>query len=99
MATELSAGEIIEKLKTLPGWELRSGRLFREFVFSDFDAAFAFMTECAAAARALDHHPEWSNVYNRVSVSLRTHSIDGISNLDIELARDMARVARHHPRS
>lgn len=96
MATRLGTEAIAENLKAAPGWELRSGKLFREFVFADFKAAFAFMTECAAAAEELDHHPEWTNIYNRVSVYLMTHSVDGLSDLDFELARDMARLALHH---
>lgn len=96
MATKLTPDEVAQRLEANRGWELRNDKLFREFVFADFKAAFAFMTECAAVADEMDHHPEWTNVYNRVSVYLMTHSVDGISDLDFELARDMARIALHH---
>ena len=65
----------------------------RDFRFADFREAFAFMSECALAAERLDHHPEWSNVYNRVGVSLTTHSSGGISARDIEMAGIMDRAA------
>ncbi|MBB4123027.1 4a-hydroxytetrahydrobiopterin dehydratase [Martelella radicis] len=65
----------------------------RDFKFTDFREAFAFMSECALAAERLDHHPEWSNVYNRVGVSLTTHSSGGISARDIEMASIMDRAA------
>nr|WP_272213999.1 4a-hydroxytetrahydrobiopterin dehydratase [Marinicella sp. W31]MDC2879935.1 4a-hydroxytetrahydrobiopterin dehydratase [Marinicella sp. W31] len=65
----------------------------RNFRFADFREAFAFMSECALAAERLDHHPEWLNVYNRVGVSLTTHSSGGISARDIEMAAIMDRAA------
>jgi 4a-hydroxytetrahydrobiopterin dehydratase len=86
---KLSEAELGGALAGLPGWELRAGKLHREFRFGDFRAAFAFMTRCALAAETLDHHPDWSNVYNRVSVDLSTHDVGGITSLDLELARLM----------
>ncbi|MET3599455.1 4a-hydroxytetrahydrobiopterin dehydratase [Martelella mangrovi] len=65
----------------------------RDFRFADFREAFAFMSECALAAERLDHHPEWNNVYNRVGVSLTTHSSGGISARDIEMAGIMDKAA------
>lgn len=73
-------------LAALPAWELRDDRIVRTFTFDDFAAAFAFMTRCAAVAEKLDHHPEWSNVYNRVTVELTTHDAGGLTELDIRFA-------------
>jgi 4a-hydroxytetrahydrobiopterin dehydratase len=85
-----------ELLATLPLWQYsadRGGTISREFVFADFVEAFGFMTEVALQAEKRNHHPEWSNVYNRVSVTLTTHDAAGLSMNDIELARHMDRAA------
>ncbi len=78
-------------LKDLPGWRAAEGRdaIVRTFAFKDFNAAFGFMTRTALAAEKLDHHPEWSNVYNRVEVLLATHDADGVTALDVTLAKFM----------
>lgn len=70
------------------GWALVSGRdaIMKSFKFKDFTSAFGWMTQAAIRAEKLNHHPEWSNVYNRVEVTLTTHDADGISALDIKLA-------------
>ena len=76
--------------ETLPAWQFhpeRGGLLKREFVFVDFVQAFGFMTQVALAAEKRDHHPEWSNVYDRVDILLTTHDAPGLSMRDIELAR------------
>jgi 4a-hydroxytetrahydrobiopterin dehydratase len=76
--------------RTLPAWRhdpQRGGTLTREFLFEDFAQAFGFMAQVALAAERLNHHPEWSNVYNRVSVTLTTHDAQGLTALDLELAR------------
>jgi 4a-hydroxytetrahydrobiopterin dehydratase len=78
--------EVVERMKTLPLWTLRDGKLHREFKFDDFVAAFGFMTRAALIAERMDHHPEWSNVYNRVVVDLQTHDVSGISERDFKLA-------------
>lgn len=70
----------------LPGWTLVDGKLHREFTFGNFSEAFAFITRVAMDAHLLDHHPEWSNVYNRVTVDLVTHFTGGITTCDIDLA-------------
>ena len=75
-----------ERLKALAGWSLREGKLFRQLKFGDFVEAFGFMSRVALLAEAADHHPEWSNVYNRVEISLTTHDADGISERDFQLA-------------
>ena len=82
-------------LADLPLWRAAEGRdaIARDFRFKDFAGAFAFMTAVAGEAERLDHHPEWSNVYNRVSVTLATHSCDGVSALDVALARFIDRAA------
>ncbi len=67
-------------------WDLVSGKLHRELEFANFVDAFAFMTAIAIHAEKADHHPEWSNVYNRVTIDLVTHDVDGITQLDLDLA-------------
>ena len=73
------------------GWTLNSDRdaISKTFKFSDFTEAFAWMTRAAMWAEKWNHHPEWSNVYNRVEVTLTTHDVDGLSALDAKLARKL----------
>lgn len=83
-------------LKTLPGWSALPGErdaIRRTYKFADFNTAFGFMTRAALMADKLDHHPEWFNVYNRVEVTLTTHDADGVTALDVELARFMDEAA------
>jgi 4a-hydroxytetrahydrobiopterin dehydratase len=82
---------VASALAQLPGWSAVEGReaIFKSFKFKDFKAAFAFMTQAALKAEQMDHHPEWFNVYNRVDVTLTTHDAQGITALDVELARFM----------
>lgn len=82
-------------LAGLPLWQNVPGRdaITRRFTFADFNAAFAFMTRSALMAESMNHHPEWSNVYNRVTVVLCTHDCGGVSARDIEMARFMDGVA------
>lgn len=77
------------------GWSLVEGRdaIKRSYKFKTFNQAFGWMTRVAMYAEKWNHHPEWSNVYNRVDVVLTTHSVDGLSELDIKLARMMDRLA------
>ena len=72
----------------LTGWQVVEGRdaITKSFKFADFNAAFGFMTRVALAAEKLDHHPEWSNVYSRVDVTLTTHDADGVTKLDLKMA-------------
>jgi 4a-hydroxytetrahydrobiopterin dehydratase len=81
--------EVTQELAKLPGWSLENGKLHRAFKFADFVEAFGFMARAALVAEAMGHHPDWSNVWNRVAVDLSTHSIGGISRLDFELATKM----------
>ena len=82
----LTNSELNEVLKALDGWKIVDNQLSKEFKFKGFIQAFGFMTEVAMTAETMDHHPEWSNVYNRVIVNLSTHSEGGITILDKELA-------------
>ena len=79
----------------LPGWTRAEGRdaLHRTFTFADFNAAFGFMARAALMAEKLDHHPEWTNVWNRVDVTLSTHSAGGLTDLDVKLALAMDKIA------
>lgn len=88
----LSETEVRSALAGLPGWELREGRLVRGFRFADFVAAFGFMARVALLAERMNHHPDWSNAYNRVEVALSTHDLGGLSTLDVELARQIAQL-------
>ena len=84
-------------LKDLPGWAAAEGgrdAIRRAFRFKDFNAAFGFMSRVAMMAEKLDHHPEWFNVYNRVEVTLATHDADGVTELDVRLAKFMDEVAK-----
>jgi 4a-hydroxytetrahydrobiopterin dehydratase len=83
---KLSEAEIHERLTALPGWELRDGRLHREFQFADFILAFAFMTRVALVAEKCNHHPDWSNSWNKVTIELVSHDVDGLSQRDFDLA-------------
>jgi 4a-hydroxytetrahydrobiopterin dehydratase len=82
-------------LAQLPGWTAVDERdaITRSFTFKDFNAAFGFMTRVALKADQMDHHPEWSNVYNRVDVVLTTHDANGVTAKDVDLARFMDAVA------
>ncbi|MYE00363.1 MAG: 4a-hydroxytetrahydrobiopterin dehydratase [Alphaproteobacteria bacterium] len=95
MAEKLTGSERREALAALEGWSEVEGRdaIQRSFQFGDFTAAFAFMTRCALAAERMDHHPEWFNVYNRVEVTLATHSAGGVTELDVRLAAFMNEAA------
>lgn len=90
---KLSDAQLAQKMRELSGWELREGRLHREFVFPDFVIAFGFMTQVALLAEKMDHHPEWRNVYNRVVIDLQTHDAGGLTNLDFTLAGEVSQIA------
>ncbi len=86
----------IDALEALPLWSDLPGErdaISRTFVFPDFNAAFAFMSRVALKAERMDHHPEWSNVWNRVEVTLTTHDAGGVTGLDVEMAVFMDSVA------
>jgi 4a-hydroxytetrahydrobiopterin dehydratase len=86
MADALTDDQVQDRLGELPGWELVDGKLHCELVLADFVAAFGLMAQVAVWAEKLNHHPEWSNVYNRVTIDLTTHDAGGITDKDFELA-------------
>ena len=86
-AQPLTTSDLASISTTLPNWQLVAGKLHRDLVFADFVEAFGFMTKVALVAEAMDHHPQWSNVWTRVSIDLITHDTGGLSNLDVQLAQ------------
>jgi 4a-hydroxytetrahydrobiopterin dehydratase len=89
MVEQLSQAEREDALEGLPEWDHDDARdaITRSFTFDDFSQAFAFMTQVALLAEKADHHPEWSNVWNRVDILLTTHDAGGLSERDIEMAQ------------
>ena len=91
---KLAQQEIDERARKLPSWRVDSGRLQRELKFDSFATAFGFMSALALIAERMNHHPEWSNVYNKVSITLWTHDSGGITRLDFELAEAAEKLAK-----
>ena len=89
----LDPEEIERRLAQLPKWELCDGKLHRELRFPSFVAAFGFMTRVALVAEKRDHHPDWSNSYDRVVIDLSSHDVGGVSARDFELARSIDEIA------
>ncbi len=83
----LSELEIEEELKQLSEWSVKNNKLHKEFKFDNFNQAFGFMTRAAMEIEKMNHHPEWFNVYNRITVELTTHDAGGITKNDVNLAR------------
>ena len=83
----LTESEIEDRLRDVPGWAIVDGKLYRDLVFKDFSEAFGFMARVAMVAEKLDHHPEWSNVWNRVTINIVSHDQGGITDLCIEFAQ------------
>lgn len=90
---KLTAEEVENALQNLAGWQVRDGKLHREYRFRDFVEAWGFMTRAALVVQQMDHHPEWFNVYHTVRVDLVTHDAAGISRRDVELASKMDALA------
>ncbi|CAM3097345.1 Putative pterin-4-alpha-carbinolamine dehydratase [Sphingomonas antarctica] len=88
MIAKLTDAERATALAALPAWthEPQRDAITRDFKFADFSEAFGFMTRVSLLAHAADHHPEWSNVYNRVTILLTTHDADGLSQRDVDMA-------------
>jgi len=84
---KLSGSELAETIRGMNGWNLKDGKLQKSFKFSNFIEAFGFMTRIALEAEKINHHPEWSNVYNSVTINLSTHDVGGITDYDIKLAK------------
>ena len=95
MAERLTKADRATALQELPGWSEVEGRdaIGRTFSFKDFNEAFGFMARVALIAEKRDHHPEWRNVYKNVEVVLTTHEADGVTALDVDLAKAMNRIA------
>ena len=88
---KLSKTQINKELESLSGWKLDDNRdaICKSFLFNNFSESFSFMTRVALIAETIDHHPEWFNVYNKVEVTLATHTCNGVSSLDIKMAKQM----------
>lgn len=84
---KLSDADIQKNLEQLKGWTLEDGKLHKAYQFDTFVEAFGFMTQLALIAESMNHHPEWFNVYNRVTIDLSTHDAGGISELDFQWAK------------
>ena len=89
----LSSEQISEELKNLQGWIVKDEKLHKDFEFDTFNEAFGFMTRAAMEIEKMNHHPEWFNVYNRLSVDLTTHDAGGITNNDVQLAKILNSIA------
>jgi 4a-hydroxytetrahydrobiopterin dehydratase len=98
-ARKLSETEIKTLLSKATGWSLVNGKLHREFACKDFVTAFGNMTRVALVAEAMNHHPEWSNVWNKVVIDLNTHSVKGISDFDFVLAEKINEIFEPSPGS
>ena len=98
MTQKLDAAELQSALIALPEWQLSEDGLGLErvFTFAGFNAAFGFLSRVALAAERENHHPEWSNVYNRVTLRWTTHSVGGVSALDVKLAMRQLRLSHNH---
>ena len=83
----LSEIEIDEELKNIPGWSVVNEKLHKDFQFNSFNQAFGFMTRAAMKIEKMNHHPEWFNVYNRITIELTTHDARGITKNDTNLAK------------
>ena len=89
---KLSEAEIGSSLGRIQGWSYKDGKLQRQFTFKDFVQAWGFMSSCALVAEAMNHHPDWKNVWNRVDVELSTHDAGGVTKNDLELAQRMNQI-------
>ena len=91
---KLSQEEIADALTTLPGWDVQQGKLHKQYKFKSFAQALGWMVAVGIEADKMDHHPEWANVYNRVTIHLVTHDLgNAISTLDVRLAQHMETLA------
>lgn len=91
---KMTDAEIQSAMARIPDWRVAGGKLHREYKFPDFAHAFGFMATAAPGIEKMDHHPEWSNVYNRVAVDLNTHDAGGITERDFKLAELLEGIAR-----
>jgi 4a-hydroxytetrahydrobiopterin dehydratase len=86
---KLSEDQIKSELNNLSGWSIKNGKLHKDFVFRDFVDVFGFMSRAALHIERMNHHPEWFNVYNKLSVDLTTHDAGGITQNDVNLAKTL----------
>ena len=91
---KLNQQDLEAAVAALEGWAHKDGSLFRQIKFKDFAACFAFMTRVALFAEKTDHHPDWTNVYNRLEIRLSTHDAGGITELDLALARHINKLLK-----
>jgi 4a-hydroxytetrahydrobiopterin dehydratase len=94
MEHPLKKDELSDAIKILPGWDYVDGRLHAEFQFKNFVQAFSFITSVALESEKMNHHPEWSNSFNKVCIDLVTHAADGVTEKDILLARKIQQLAQ-----
>jgi len=94
--TKATDAEITASMAALPGWTKAAARpaITRSFKWADFNEAWGFMTRVALIAEQMNHHPEWTNVWNKVDITLSTHDVDGLSDLDFKLAAAIDKVAK-----
>jgi 4a-hydroxytetrahydrobiopterin dehydratase len=90
-----SSAEITENLLALSNWIMEGSSIHKEFKFKSFTGAFGFMTQVALEAEKLNHHPEWKNVYNKVTITLSTHDAGGLTELDFKLAKLIDKIFEH----
>jgi 4a-hydroxytetrahydrobiopterin dehydratase len=90
---KLTEAEVQQRLAAIPSWTLVDGKLHKAWHFASFVQAFGFMTRVALVAEAMNHHPDWANVYNHVTIDLHTHDVGGISALDFTLAQRIDEMA------
>lgn len=93
MRNKLDPRELTSAVQRLHGWSIQNEKLHREYKFADFVHAFGFMAMAAVLIEKMNHHPEWSNVYGRVSIDLTTHDAGGVTEKDVELAESLERIA------
>lgn len=84
---KLRPEQIEQALQTLPGWQSADNAICKKFLFPDFSAAFAFLTRIALLSEQMNHHADWSGVYNKVNISLSTHDAGGVTELDTRMAK------------
>jgi 4a-hydroxytetrahydrobiopterin dehydratase len=92
METQTKSNIAQQVKEKLPTWQVKNNSLYKEFTFKNFVEAFSFMTSVALEAEKMDHHPDWSNGYNKVTISLSTHSAGGITDNDINLAGKIEKI-------
>jgi 4a-hydroxytetrahydrobiopterin dehydratase len=93
MRAKLDEHELTSALQRLRGWTIQNDKLHRDYKFPNFAHAFGFMATAAVLIEKMNHHPEWSNVYSRVSVDLTTHDVGGITQRDVDLAELLDEIA------